>query len=260
MGEILDGCACNNCQKQEKKDPETEAEESSESEDDKNLNFLAMSRREIPKNIVDVKFKTDTLVKEYVGNPFDIYKELEELGEGAYGVVKKVCLKDNPDTIRAMKIIPKENIVEGQSQKLLDEIQILRKLEHPNKDGVKIEKTIDDEGKPVVKRTEKTGESIVRKEDDDGLPFFEEYDKNGKEVKKKTGKEIDEDGNLIEKAKDKDGNELIVKKDLAGNNITIKTDKDGNEVTTITSKDGTVTVKITDKEGKVTEKIVDIIR
>ncbi len=156
MGEILDGCACNNCQKQEKKDPETEAEESSESEDDKNLNFLAMSRREIPKNIVDVKFKTDTLVKEYVGNPFDIYKELEELGEGAYGVVKKVCLKDNPDTIRAMKIIPKENIVEGQSQKLLDEIQILRKLEHPNimkiyeyfndKDNIYIVSELCDEG------------------------------------------------------------------------------------------------------------------
>ena len=156
MGEILDGCACNNCQKQEIKDPETEVEESSESEDDKNLNFLALSRREIPKNIVDVKFKTDTLVKEYVGNPFDIYKELEELGEGAYGVVKKVCLKDNPDTIRAMKIIPKENIVEGQSQKLLDEIQILRKLEHPNimkiyeyfndKDNIYIVSELCDEG------------------------------------------------------------------------------------------------------------------
>jgi calcium-dependent protein kinase len=91
-----------------------------------------MSRREIPKNIVDVKFKTDSLVKEYYGNPFDIYTELEELGEGAYGVVKKVCLKDNPETVRAMKIISKENIEEGQSQKLLDEIKILKKLEHPN--------------------------------------------------------------------------------------------------------------------------------
>ena len=48
---------------------------------------------------------------EYFCNPFEIYIELEEFGEGAYGVVKKVCLIDNPDTIRAMKIIPKENIV-----------------------------------------------------------------------------------------------------------------------------------------------------
>jgi len=31
-----------------------------------------------------------------------------------------------------MKIISKENIEEGQSQKLLDEIKILKKLELPN--------------------------------------------------------------------------------------------------------------------------------
>jgi calcium-dependent protein kinase len=128
MGTLMEGCACNNCNKDQIKQEESDTE--SESEENNNLYYL--SRREIPKNIVDVRFKTDSLVKEYFCNPFEIYKELEELGEGAYGVVKKVCLIDNPDTIRAMKIIPKENIVEGQSQKLLDEINILRKLEHPN--------------------------------------------------------------------------------------------------------------------------------
>ena len=128
MGTLVEGCACNNCNKDQIKQEETDTE----SESDEKNNISSQSRREIPKNIVDVRFKTDSLVKEYFGNPFEIYKELEELGEGAYGVVKKVCLIDNPDTIRAMKIIPKENIVEGQSQKLLDEINILRKLEHPN--------------------------------------------------------------------------------------------------------------------------------
>ena len=128
MGTFMEGCACSNCNKDQIKQEESDTE--SESEENNNLYYL--SRREIPKNIVDVRFKTDSLVKEYFCNPFEIYKELEELGEGAYGVVKKVCLIDNPDTIRAMKIIPKENIVEGQSQKLIDEINILRKLEHPN--------------------------------------------------------------------------------------------------------------------------------
>ena len=127
MGQIF-GCNCNNCHKEEVKEEESDSDSNGGNEQ----NVSAISRREIPKNIVDVKFKTGSLVKEYFGNPFDIYEELEELGEGAYGVVKKVCLKENPETIRAMKIIPKENIMEGQSQKLLDEIQILRKLEHPN--------------------------------------------------------------------------------------------------------------------------------
>jgi calcium-dependent protein kinase len=154
MGDIVEGCACNNCHKEEIPDHVSETESNESEEEEKN--FFTLSRRQIPKNIVDVKFKTDTLVKEYIGDPFELYQELEELGEGAYGIVKKVCLKDNPDTVRAMKIIPKENIVEGQSQKLLDEIQILKKLEHPNimklyeyfnyKDNIYIVSELCDEG------------------------------------------------------------------------------------------------------------------
>ena len=135
MGTLIDGCACKNCKKEEENDndeEESDQDSLSNSNNDSTKNISSLSRREIPKNIVDVKFNTDSLVKAYQGNPFDIYRELEELGEGAYGVVKKVCLKDNPETIRAMKIISKEYIVEGQSQKLLDEIKILKKLEHPN--------------------------------------------------------------------------------------------------------------------------------
>ena len=134
MGNLIEGCACKNCNKEEGENDEEESEPESlyNSNDGSTKRLGSLSRREIPKNIVDVKFNTDSLVKAYNCNPFDIYMELEELGEGAYGVVKKVCLKDNPETIRAMKIISKDNIVEGQSQKLLDEIKILKKLEHPN--------------------------------------------------------------------------------------------------------------------------------
>ena len=128
MGQVLEGCACDHCNKEKEKDEDSEIE----SNEENGQSIYAFSRREIPKNIVDVKFKTDILVKQYFCNPFDIYEELDDLGEGAYGVVKKVCLKENRETIRAMKIISKDMIAEGQSQSLVDEIQILKKLEHPN--------------------------------------------------------------------------------------------------------------------------------
>ena len=128
MGQFVEGCACNHCNKEKDKDEDSETD----SKGDYDPSIYAFSRKEIPKNIVDVKFKTDMLVNQYFCNPFDIYDELDDLGEGAYGVVKKVSLKENPETIRAMKIISKDMIAEGQSQSLVDEIQILKKLEHPN--------------------------------------------------------------------------------------------------------------------------------
>ena len=128
MGQFVEGCACNHCNKEKDKDEDSETD----SKGDYDPSIYAFSRKEIPKNIVDVKFKTDMLVNQYFCNPFDIYDELDDLGEGAYGVVKKVSLKENPETIRAMKIIPKDMIAEGESISLLNEIKILKKLEHPN--------------------------------------------------------------------------------------------------------------------------------
>ena len=128
MGQFVEGCACNHCNKEKDKDEDSETDSKGEYEP----SIYAFSRKEIPKNIVDVKFKTDMLVNQYFCNPFDIYDELDDLGEGAYGVVKKVSLKENPETIRAMKIIPKDMIAEGESISLLNEIDILKKLEHPN--------------------------------------------------------------------------------------------------------------------------------
>jgi len=65
-------------------------------------------------------------------SPWQFYEELEELGVGNYGVVKKVRLIKNPEVIRAMKIIPEENVVQGEGASLIDEIEILKNLEHPN--------------------------------------------------------------------------------------------------------------------------------
>ena len=117
------------CKKKENFQQEETDSDSEESQEMQNNGF---KKRETPRYLLDLGVRTDSLVKEYNGNPFDKYVELDVLGEGAYGVVKKVCLKDNPDTIRAMKIISQENIAEGQRHTLLEEIKILKTLEHPN--------------------------------------------------------------------------------------------------------------------------------
>ena len=84
-------------------------------------------------DIMNMKVKINDLIMERQTSPWNYYKEKMDLGAGTYGTVKKVVLIKNPSTVRAMKIIPKENIIKGVDQvKLIDEIKILKKLDHPN--------------------------------------------------------------------------------------------------------------------------------
>ena len=87
---------------------------------------------EAPKDNSIMKIKANNLVMERHQSPWQFYEELEEIGSGMYGVVKKVRLKTNPEIIRAMKIIPEENVLQGEGASLIDEIEILKNLEHPN--------------------------------------------------------------------------------------------------------------------------------
>ena len=83
-------------------------------EDDNNLRQIYFSRycvTETPKTSIEFPVNLKNLFFEHSSNPWDTYIELSNIGEGAYGVVKKVCLKNDPDILRAMKIIPKENII-----------------------------------------------------------------------------------------------------------------------------------------------------
>ena len=89
-------------------------------------------KEEVPKDVNDIKIAANDLFMQRHQSPWEFYEELEELGVGNYGVVKKVRLIKNPDIIRAMKIIPEENIVQGKGSSLIDEIEILKNLEHPN--------------------------------------------------------------------------------------------------------------------------------
>ena len=79
-----------------------------------------------------MKISTNSIFMQHHISPWKFYEELEELGVGNYGVVKKVRLIKNPEIIRAMKIIPEENVVQGEGASLIDEIEILKNLEHPN--------------------------------------------------------------------------------------------------------------------------------
>ena len=143
----------------------------SDSEGDGNelaqIEFSRYCFTENPKTSIEFPVKLKNLFFEHFSNPWSTYKELKTLGEGAYGVVKKVCLKNDPDSLRAMKIIPKENLIENEDgSKLVDEIEILKNLEHPNimkiyecfndKDNVYIISEFCDEG-DLLGKIEKVG-------------------------------------------------------------------------------------------------------
>ena len=135
MGILVESCKQHvHCCKKDEKRLETETEEDSDSisetsnpqdENEDNAN----GRLSIPHDVINI----NDLVMEHQTSPWIYYKELLTLGSGTYGTVKKVCLIKNPLTIRAMKIIPKENIMESvDSLNFIDEITILKKLDHPN--------------------------------------------------------------------------------------------------------------------------------
>ena len=87
----------------------------------------------IPQDILKIPVRRNSLCLERTINPFDFYDELETIGSGSFGVVKKVCLKNNPGTIRAMKIISKKFLLKNvDDANLVEEIFILKNLDHPN--------------------------------------------------------------------------------------------------------------------------------
>ena len=86
----------------------------------------------IPRDTESLK-KRATIISQNKIDPWSVYKEIEEIGSGVYGTVKKVYLRKHPDTIRALKIISKDILMEGiDSEKVLDEIIKLKNLEHEN--------------------------------------------------------------------------------------------------------------------------------
>ena len=138
MGNLVESCKQHvHCCKKDEHGAESETDEeesftdsiSQQGEKSEDTNLIT----EIPHDVINMKVNINDLVMEHQTSPWIYYKELLTLGSGTYGTVKKVCLIKNPLIVRAMKIIPKENLMEGvDSSKLIDEISILKQLDHPN--------------------------------------------------------------------------------------------------------------------------------
>ena len=85
------------------------------------------------KNVKDFKIKEGMLVKETKADPYTIYETISVLGEGGFGKVEKVRHKISKE-IRAMKVIHKDRIQLGsdEEQALINEINVVKSLDHPN--------------------------------------------------------------------------------------------------------------------------------
>ena len=90
------------------------------------------SSNEKIKSLSKLPISTKNLIRRVSGNPFENYKKLKKLGSGTFGHVFKV-LHIKSGNIRAMKIIPKNNLMPGFADKdIIREINIMKNLDHPH--------------------------------------------------------------------------------------------------------------------------------
>ena len=138
MGNVLEACVPDNCCRNHsrmKSEPlsENNQEESSEISDESVSEVESEKKVPLPQDVLAIPIKRTSLVLERSRSPIDFYEVIETIGAGAFGSVKKVRLKSNPETIRAMKTISKLNLLKGiNDANLIEEIYILKNLDHPN--------------------------------------------------------------------------------------------------------------------------------
>ena len=81
---------------------------------------------------LNINLTNDVIVSQSASNPSDDYKRVKFLGEGSYASV--YCVENKiTGSKRAMKVISKnENCTKEDDQEIMNEINILRTLDHPN--------------------------------------------------------------------------------------------------------------------------------
>ena len=79
-----------------------------------------------------VPISTKNVILQQNCNPLDYYDNLKKMGKGTFGTVYKVMHKQS-GAIRAMKVISKKKLKYGYTDEdIIQEINILTKLEHPH--------------------------------------------------------------------------------------------------------------------------------
>ena len=88
----------------------------------------------VPQNVMDIKIEKNKFITKSIKNVYDIYEKLSQLGNGAFGTVYKVKRKNSGmnQIIRALKEISKEQMMNDEENSLKNEIEILKKIDHPN--------------------------------------------------------------------------------------------------------------------------------
>lgn len=85
-----------------------------------------------PESLNEIEINASSCVLKRNTNPEEIYELISEIGEGSYGRVVKVKHKKTLE-IRAMKIIDKTLLTDNMDEdEIENEINILKKLDHPN--------------------------------------------------------------------------------------------------------------------------------
>lgn len=103
--------------------------------------MVSISRRNSTEEKDQITIYTRSSVRRIVGRVSDYYEIYDILGEGAYGCVRKVLHKELQIHM-AMKSIIKTYVEVSGFKDMLLEVEILRKLDHPN--ILKINEVIED--------------------------------------------------------------------------------------------------------------------
>ena len=95
------------------------------------IKFNTTPKNQFVTTLSRLPIRVSSVIRKNAGNPSDDYISIKNMGKGAYGTVTKVMHKKT-GAIRAMKIIPNDNLRPGFSEEEIQrEIDILKNLDHP---------------------------------------------------------------------------------------------------------------------------------
>ena len=107
------------------------------SKEEKNKYLQEIGARAMKKNpftfliCTKINLTNDVIVTKSPSDPNENYKKLNLIGEGNLSQIYRVR-NEITDEIKAMKIIKKSELEEDNEKEIINEINVLRKMDHPN--------------------------------------------------------------------------------------------------------------------------------